>query len=407
MSKKNRPTDRHTSRLVGMALILAICAGTGVYYVYGQRVNPASETDASGLTERRGGYFSVIDENAETILTTGHMLYVGDEFISENDIKYSIERISGDVAVAKTLGPVEALSLTPAGQAVAKDKGAKGTVGIYHTHTDESYIPTDGTDSTPGKGGVVSVGKTMADKLQAKGVKVVHDTTPHDPHDAGAYDRSRRTAAQILKQGPVALFDVHRDAGPAEPYLKQEGGREVARAMVVVGRTNPRMSANLDFARRLKDAVNSKYPGLIKGILLGKADFNQDLSQRALLLEVGTEKTSREAAESGVALIAGVIPEFLGIVGAPGGKTTGTAIGWLLGVTVAAIFVYLWVSTGSWEEMQAKIMGWFGSGGVRVGGGEAGRGEAGRGEPGAGAQGGSEDDSPESGSPGGTRAGRS
>lgn len=397
MNKRNRDGNRHANRLVGVALILAICAGTAAYYMHIQRVNPASETGASGLTERKGGYFSVIDENAETILTTGHMLHVGDEFISENDIRYSIERISGDVAIARTLGPAEALSLIPVGQAAAKDKGAKGTVGIYHTHTDESYIPTDGTDSTPGKGGVVSVGKAMADRLADKGVKVVHDTTPHDPHDAGAYDRSRRTAAQLLKQGPVALFDVHRDAGPAEPYLKQEGGREVARVMIVVGRTNPRMSANQDFARRLKDAVNSKYPGLIKGILLGKADFNQDLSQRALLLEVGTEKTSREAAESGVALIAGIIPEFLGIVGAPGGKTTGTAIGWLLGVTVAAIFVYLWVSTGSWEEMRAKIMGWFGSGGVRVGGGGT------RGPEG----GNSEGDNSEGNSPGGTRTGRS
>ncbi|MGI6663499.1 MAG: stage II sporulation protein P [Bacillota bacterium] len=54
----------------------------------------------------------------------------------------------------------------------------------------------------------------------------------------------------------MALFDVHRDAGPAEPYLKDLDGREVAKAMIVVGRTNPKMNANLDFARRLKDAVN-------------------------------------------------------------------------------------------------------------------------------------------------------
>ena len=30
--------------------------------------------------------------------------------------------------------------------------------------------------------------------------------------------------------------------------------------------------------------------------------------------------------------------------------------------------MYLWVATGSWDEMRAKIMGWFGSGGVRIGG---------------------------------------
>ena len=39
--------------------------------------------------------------------------------------------------------------------------------------------------------------------------------TPHDPHDAMAYDRSRRTAAELLKKNPIALLDIHRDAVPA------------------------------------------------------------------------------------------------------------------------------------------------------------------------------------------------
>ena len=65
----------------------------------------------------------------------------------------------------------------------------------------------------------------MAEQLEEKGVNVIHDTTLHTPHDAGAYDRSRRTAVQILKQRPAALFDVHRDAGPSEPYLTRENGK--------------------------------------------------------------------------------------------------------------------------------------------------------------------------------------
>jgi stage II sporulation protein P len=209
----------------------------------------------------------------------------------------------------------------------------------------------------------------LADSLKGAGVDAVHSTTSHDPHDAGAYDRSRRTAVQLLKERPLALFDVHRDAGPAEPYLKEVGGKEVAKAMIVIGRTNPKMNSNLDFARRLKDAVNKKYQGLIKGIFLGKADFNQDLYDRSLLLELGTEQTTREAAEAGAALIGGVVPQVIGAsTGAPSGGTIGRSLGWILGLAVAGTFVYLWVATGSWDEMRAKIMGWFGSGGVRIGG---------------------------------------
>jgi hypothetical protein len=89
-----------------------------------------------------------------------------------------------------------------------------------------------------------------------------------------------------------------------------------------------------------------------------------------LLLEMGTEKVSKEEAERGVALIGGVVPSVLGVSAGPSGGATGKGIGWILGLAVAGTFVYLWISTGSWDEMRAKIMGWFGSGGVRVGGGK-------------------------------------
>ena len=172
-----------------------------------------------------------------------------------------------------------------------------------------------------------------------------------------------------MKDRPQALFDVHRDAGPAEPYLEEISGQTVARAMIVVGRTNPKYSANLDFARRLMSAVNSKYPGLVKGIFMGKADFNQDLYDRSLLLEMGTEKTSKDSAEKGVSLIGGVVPSLLGAAAGPSGGSTGRSIAWILGLAVAGTFIYLWVSTGSWDEMRSKILSWFGSGGVKVGGG--------------------------------------
>lgn len=325
-----------------------------------------AEAEPSAATERRDGYFTVVDENARTLFTTTHMVSVGDEFIAEDDTRYRIESVSGDVARAVSLGKLAALS--PAPVLSATQGRSTGVVGIYHTHSDESYVPTDGAESIPGRGGILQVGAALADRLSKLGLKASHKTTPHDPHDAAAYERSRRTAVQLLKERPLALFDVHRDGGPAEPYLKEIDGREVAKAMIVVGRTNPKYEANLEFARRLKDTVNSKYPGLVKGIFLGKADFNQDLFDRSLLLEIGTEKTTREAAEAGASLIASEVPRILGAATGPGGPTVGRTIGWILGLAVAATFLYLWISTGSWDEMRAKIMGWFGTGGVRVGG---------------------------------------
>ncbi|MGE5580321.1 MAG: stage II sporulation protein P [Bacillota bacterium] len=362
-----------SSQIAGLVLLIVFLAAGGLYYyrnIY-TPPTPVLAASAGGADEApKGQYFTVNDEAGNLVFTTGHMVHVGDEFISEEDVRYQVTEVSGTTAVAKSLGKMEALlSFPPAIGAEAKGAG-NAAVAIYHTHSDESYEPSDGTDSIPAKGGVLQVGKSLASSLTEKGVKAIHSTTPHDPHDGGAYDRSRRTLMQLLKDRPAAVFDVHRDAGPAEPYLKDvPGSGTVAKGMIVIGRTNPKMNSNLDFARRLMNSVNSKYPGLVKGIFVGKADFNQDLYDRALLLEMGTEKTSREAAAKGVDLIGEVVPSLLGVTSGPGGGATGRSIGWILGLAVAGTFIYLWISTGSWDEMRAKIMGWFGSGGVKVGGG--------------------------------------
>lgn len=360
--------NRIRGRRVVAVFIIVFVTGTGLYLYF----NRDSSMVATGQTfmgsdERRGSYYTVLDESGKTLFTTGHMLHVGDEFISEDDTRYEVTRVDEDIALAKAVGKMEALPPLPV--LGAQTQSGSGKVAIYHTHSSESYVPSDGTESRPGAGGIIDVGASMASGLKKRGAEPIHSTTSHEPHDAAAYDRSRRTAVKLLKERPMALFDVHRDAGPAEPYLKELNGREVAKAMIVVGRTNPKMNANLDFARRLKDAVNSEYPGLVKGIFIGKADFNQDLFDRALLLEMGTDKTTKEAAAAGAELIGGIVPKVIGTsTGAPSGGAIGRSLGWILGLAVAGTFVYLWVATGSWDEMRAKIMGWFGSGGVRIGG---------------------------------------
>ena len=372
---------RNARALQGAAVILVLLGLVGLWSYTGGHLTalrtqaenpPASDTGAS---ERLGGYFTVKDPGGNVLFYTGHYLFEGDQYIDENDVLWVIRKVEGDTAVAESQGKMEALPEV----GVAAAPVTTGKVAIYHTHSDESYVPGDGAEAIPGAGGVMKVGSSLAEALRRSGLVPDHNTTSHDPHDAQAYDRSRRTAQQLLRTDrPLAMFDVHRDAGPPEPYLTEEKGSVVARTMIVVGRQNPKMRANLEFARRLKDAVNSRYPGLVKGIFMGKADFNQDLFERSLLLEVGTEKTPRSAAEGGARLIGEVVPTVLSAAGPAAGRESGgagKAIAWLVGILVAGIFIYLWVSTGSWEEMKAKILGWFGTGGIRTRGDHGGKGE--------------------------------
>ncbi len=74
----------------------------------------------------------------------------------------------------------------------------------------------------------------------------------------------------MLKEEPAALFDVHRDAVPAEQYEGEVDGEEVAQVMIVVGQQNQNQAENEEFAEMLKQAADEENPDLVKGIFYGK-----------------------------------------------------------------------------------------------------------------------------------------
>jgi stage II sporulation protein P len=323
-----------------------------------------------GEEERGEGYYSLINEQGEVICRTGHKTHVGDEYLTADDHLYRVERVEGDIARVRfvknrTKGEVGANSLWDnwffalkgilIGQKRVQTDGAR-PIAIYHTHTDESYVPTDGKSSIEGKGGIFQVGEALTQRLRKDGVKVVHNKTPHDPHDAMAYDRSRRTAVELLKKRPVALIDVHRDAVPAEEYADNINNTEVTKIQLVVGRQNPNRSASEGFARQIKDTVNKKHPGMVKGIFFGKGKYNQDLAPRLILVEVGSHTNSREAAERGAVIFASAAQEVLYNRGrgAQGGRVQKGAfksLYWILGLAVFGVVVYLLLNSGALNKL--------------------------------------------------------
>lgn len=342
-------------------------------------------SEAVAEEEKQEGYYTVYEEGTDKkIFATSMIVNVGDQYLDEDNNFYEIIKVSGDKAFARFLRKVDiAKSLDfPEAKAMASDvqenynvlKTAElkkeKVIAIYHTHSDESYIPTDGKSSIPYKGGIFKVGDSLTAALERKGIKVIHSMKPHDPHDSMAYQRSRRTAMDLLKQGPDALVDVHRDAVPAEEYQGNINGKQLAKVRLVVGRQNPQMSTINNFAWQLKAAADKKYPGLVKGIFYGKGGYNQDLYPHSILIEAGTYTNSRYNAEDGVDFMADVIAAT--IYGAdyqkkagPGGSATtqipgegggaAKAVGWIAGITIAGIGVFMLISTGGWKELSSKV----------------------------------------------------
>ncbi|MDR7402931.1 MAG: stage II sporulation protein P [Armatimonadota bacterium] len=312
-----------------------------------------------------GGYYTIVDERGTVLDKTARHVYVGDEFIAEDNSQYRVTRVSGDRAEARRVGraamPAPAAGLS--GDALPVQRGSN-KVAIYHTHSAESYVPTDGTESIPARGGIFKVGQALATKLDRDGLRAIHDTTPHEPRDANAYKRSRRTALRLLQQGPAMLIDVHRDGVPDPNFYNDVvSGEPVTKIRLVVGRQNANMQANLDFAKLVKGEVDKKYPGLVRGIFLGRGNYNQDLSPRALLIEAGTHTNDRLRAQRGVSLFADAVPPTLVAAGvAPGAanRTPGLRgdFGGALWIVVALLVgagAYLLIATGSWEGAAGKL----------------------------------------------------
>lgn len=254
------------------------------------------------------GYFTVYDEYGHFLFMIGSRVSVDDEYISGDNYRYRVVEVNDDNNSAYARF-IEELSDIELSLSVQKEKtGNNANVGIYCTHSDESYVPSDGTESESEEGGIFDVAAELAKALKSKGFNVDQSEAAHEPHDAGAYRRSRQTAVDLMKkEKPAMLLDIHRDAVPPEVYEENIEGNEASKIRLVVGKSNQNRSANEEFARKIKKVADEKYPGLIKDIFIGKGSYNQDLMPQAILFEMGTHTIKKERAIESTGYIADVL----------------------------------------------------------------------------------------------------
>jgi stage II sporulation protein P len=312
-------------------------------------------------------------DDDSVIMKTARMIHVDDEYITGNNTHYIVERVEGNTAWARSLGDID-LSEPPDVLGGVFRSGMLSepvqagntdlTFAVYHSHGAEAYVPSDGTESIDEGGGILNVGESFARALEDNGLEVKHSTETHVPHDAGAYNRSRRTVEEMMRNNADVFFDIHRDAVPAEEYLAAVDSEELVQIQFVVGRQNQNVEVNRQFAESLKNATDQLHPGLIKGIFMARGSYNQDITPLALLLEVGTHENTREGAEESVALFAEAVnyyfagPEAERARGAVGGTALRTIL-WVILIALLAAGAYLIISTGSIEEARAKISHFF------------------------------------------------
>lgn len=194
-------------------------------------------------------------------------------------------------------------------------------VGIYHTHTAESFIPSSGKSHVAGGecGEIVEVGAFLAECLAKHGVRAVQNSCVHDyPNFMHAYSASEKTASRMVADYPSLgmMFDIHRDASKRADAIVSIDGVTAAKVLIIVaqgqdGLPQPHWQENYRLAKALEQKMEELYPGLSGGIQLTEWRYNQHLHPHALLLEVGSHETSKGEAMRSMKMMADVIARVL------------------------------------------------------------------------------------------------
>lgn len=206
----------------------------------------------------------------------------------------------------------------------------KSDIVIFHTHTCESYTPTEANPyvasgnyrTTDLEHSVAKVGSVLTDYLTGFGYKVNHSTTYHDyPAYSGSYTRSMATVKSILEQTPTVetVIDLHRDAlGSDSSYgpTVQIGEERVAQLMFVIGTdggglSHPNWKQNLKLAVKIQEKANEMYPDLFKPMIVRNSRYNQHLAKGACIIEVGATGNTLEECTGSMKYLAAVISEVM------------------------------------------------------------------------------------------------
>lgn len=226
---------------------------------------------------------------------------------------------------------IKSMLYSPLGFKIKKSDSPQ--VLIMHTHTTETYM-TENTDcytdayssrTRDKEKNMVSVGNIVAEKLNAAGIKTLHDTTEHDyPQYTGSYSRAAKTINGYLKKYPSIkiVLDLHRDAvvsGESDKVklVTEIEGKKAAQVMLVMGSqsgsvTNfPNWQENLKLALRLQQMLETKYPTLARPLSLMSKNYNESLTTGSLLIEFGTDANTVEEAHYSAELVGDALVSLL------------------------------------------------------------------------------------------------
>lgn len=194
---------------------------------------------------------------------------------------------------------------------------------LYHTHTNEAYLQSAenryehlASRSNDETLTVREVGNSLCSELAKLGYDSDHDSSDNEVQGYNnAYTLSDALINKNISENGKYLvhIDLHRDAYAKNTVPTMEiDGKSVAKIMFVVGGKCDNSDENYKFALSVADELNSEHPGLCEKVLFVKTSrYNQQYSNRSLLIEIGDNAVTVEEACNATQYVAQAIGKVL------------------------------------------------------------------------------------------------
>lgn len=312
------------SQVIGaavLAVLLIVAIVVGIRVFAGAQDSPTLGRESAGVSASAGAPAADKPQALRTWLPDGEEAVPVTAEGETGDAPDDVDRIR--VEISKIEGEFEA------------EPKEKPRVLLYHTHSyeafaqdpDNPYEETTQWRSADADFNIMAVGAKLKEELEARGIEVVHDRTEHEPPKLGtAYIRSLATLEKYQEAGEKfdMVLDIHRDAASARntnPSCVTANGKDYARLMMLIGTgegddgegfsIKPNWQENYKLAEALTAGLNERIPGICRDIMVKTGRYNQHMSERAVLIEVGHNENTLQEALNATEPLADVIADLL------------------------------------------------------------------------------------------------
>ena len=196
---------------------------------------------------------------------------------------------------------------------------------IYNSHQLENYN-NDNLSIYGITPNVLMASYLLKEKLNNLGIpSIVEDTNITEFLDinnwdyASSYKASRIFMLDKKNTYPSIKYyiDVHRDSVGKSLTTVKINNKNYARILFVVGLEHDNYPKNLDLANKINKLFEDTYPGLSRGIYKKEGPnvngiYNQDVSENAMLIELGGVDNNIEEVMNTVNAISDVICKYVG-----------------------------------------------------------------------------------------------